>query len=106
MNNNMNDKQWAHKQAIRMVNTRAEQTDFLWLESEEEAATELAFLLDQAEGQSFAAELAAVVADIGSTERELSDAELALFDAWDRAQEQSLVEDCSYKQENDWANAQ
>jgi hypothetical protein len=88
-----------------MVNTRAEQTDFLWLESEEEAATELAFLLDQAEGQSFAAELAAVVADI-SEERELSDAELALFDALDRAQEQSLVEDCSHKQEDDWANAQ
>lgn len=103
--NNMNDKQWASRQAIRMVNTRAEQTDFLWLESEEEAATELSFLLDQSEGQSFAAELAAVVASI-SVERELSDAELAEFDAWDHALEQSIVEDCSYKQERNWSDTQ
>ena len=105
MNNNMHDKQWVARQAIRMVNARSEQTDFLWLESEKEAATELAFLLDQVDGPTYEEELAAVVADI-SVERELSDAELADFNAWDRAQEQSYYEDIMGTRQEDWADAQ
>ena len=90
MNNNMNDKQWAHKQAMRMVETRAEQTDILWVESDEEVA----------------AELAAVVASI-SVERELTPEEQVEFDAWDRAQEQSYYEDImGTRQEEIWADSQ
>ena len=105
MNNNMNDKQWAHKQAMRMVETRAEQTDILWVEPNEEVAAELAFLLDQVGGPTYEEELAAVVASI-SVERELSDAELADFNAWDRAQEQSYYEDIMGTRQEDWADAQ
>ena len=106
MNNNMNDKQWAHKQAMRMVETRAEQTGILWVEPGEEVAAELAFLLDQVDGQSFAAELAAVVASI-SVECELTPEEQVEFDALDRAQEQSYYEDImGTRQEEIWADSQ
>ncbi len=101
--NNMNDKQWAHKQAMRMVEARADQTDALWVESEEEAATELAFLLDQVDAPTYEEELDAVVASI-SVERELTPAERAEFDAWDRAQEQSYYEGLlGTRQEEIWA---
>lgn len=106
MNNNMNDKQWAHKQAMRMVETRAEQTDILWVESDEEVAAELAFLLDQVDGPTYEEELAAVVASI-SVERELTPEEQVEFDAWDRAQEQSYYEDImGTRQEEIWADSQ
>ena len=88
MNYKLNDKQWAHKQAIRMVNDRAGQTDALWVESEEEAAAELAFLLDQVDAPTYEEEISSLVTGL----EEYSPEEEAEFDAWDRAQASSYYE--------------